>query len=258
MAAGLLKIGIDEAKKLRKSKDKDFDRARQLAKVANFGFPGGLGPTSLVSYAASSGTVITLGEAKELLDAWLKQWPEMPKYFRHIREQLVYTGKEDESGKSIKLAKIQQVRSGRWRAEAFYTEACNSYFQGLGADATSRAHWYLTNACYNDRSSALYGCHVVNFIHDEFFIECPDDPNKYRPAGKELVRLMCKGADELLPDVPTSTEEVVMRYWSKAAQRVEVDGLVYPWFDNCHTKGCNKPLIEVSPETNVCTAGHEN
>lgn len=251
MAAKIGGVSLAEAKALKKAKDKQFDRWRQSAKVANFGFPGGLGPKSLVAFAkATYGVILTEPEARGLKGAWQAQWTEMPFYFAHVNG-LMKQGK----------ATLKQVRSNRYRGGALYTEACNSYFQGLGADAASRATWLLAKACYLDRASSLYGSRVVNFVHDEFFTETPDNEGAH-DAAHEQVRLMIAGANEVLPDVPARTDPVLMRWWSKDAQAVFVNGRLVPWFGNCSTvvgvsaegeeKHCGSPLVVAERGVAAC------
>ncbi len=172
----------------------------------NFGFPGGLGVERFVDFARSSyGVEITQERAAELKQQWLETWPEFVSYFNHI---------------SV-LDTVVQIRSGRERGgDVPYTVACNSFFQGLGADAAKRAGWLIARACYTERTSPLYGSRIVLFCHDEFLIETRDNDNAPRAAA-ELARLMCAGANEFLPDVPATTEPVLMRYYSKDAKAIK-------------------------------------
>lgn len=244
LAASILGIGYEEAKARKKAGDHEIDMARQTAKVANFGFPGGLGVERFVDYARGSyGVIITPERALELKSQWLATWPEFVAYFAHI---------------SV-LDSVVQLFSGRVRGgDVPYTVACNSFFQGLGADAAKRAGWLITRACYVDRPwcpsckdylawgrwspgllcgtchsttqhGPLYGSRVALFCHDEFLIEIRDNDNAPRAAA-ELARLMCEGANEFLPDVPATTEPVLMRYYSKNAKAVfDNNGVLVPW-----------------------------
>jgi DNA polymerase-1 len=244
MAATLGGMGLDEAKRLRKAKDKRFDEYRALAKIANFGLPGGLGPATLVDFAAAAGVALTLAEAKDLKAQWLRTWPEMRQYFTHING-LMNNG----------VALLKQVRSNRYRGGARYCEAANSYFQGLGSDLAGRAWWYLSRACYIESDSPLFGSRIVNMVHDEFIGESLED--RAHECAVELETLMVKGAGEFLPDVTIAAPPLLMRWWSKDAQAVMVDGRLVPWFGNCSHPGCGKPLLVSSPRVAVCQGdGH--
>jgi DNA polymerase-1 len=218
LASDILHITYDEAKARRKAGDKDVDAARQTAKVANFGFPGGLGIAKLVLFAKKAyGVILTEREAYLLKNNWLRSWPEMRSYFNLVAKMV------EEDGR------IVQIRSNRVRGGCSYTAGCNSFFQGLGSDATKHAGWLISKACYVDRSSPLFGSRIVCYVHDEFIVETPDTP-KAEEAANELARLMIQGANEWLPDVPAKTEPLLMRYWSKDAKAVvNSDGRLVPW-----------------------------
>jgi DNA polymerase-1 len=215
LAAQILSVDYDTALERRAAEDPEIDAARQTAKVANFGFPGGLGYSRFVDFARSSyGVEISEDRARQLKQQWLARWPEFVSYF-----QLIDT-----------LDRVVHIGSGRVRGgDVPYTEACNAFFQGLGADAAKRAGWLLCRACYSEPTSTLYGSRIVLFCHDEFVIETPD--NAMAPlAADELARLMIAGANELLPDVPAKTKPCLARYYSKKAKPVyDEQGVLVPW-----------------------------
>jgi hypothetical protein len=219
MASLILGISYDEAVALKKAKDHDFDNARQTSKVANFGYPGGLGAAKLCLFARKSyGVDLTEDEAKALKQTWFQKWPEMHDYFAYV------TNLQEKDG-SITL---EQLRSKRIRGGATYTAACNSFFQGLGADATGHAGWLVSKACYVDRGSPLYGCRIVNYVHDEFIVEAPTE--RAPEAAEELSRLMVLGASEWIPDVKLQAEPCLMTLWSKEARTLrDASGRLIPW-----------------------------
>lgn len=201
--------------------------ARQTAKVANFGFPGGLGPPKLVLFARMSYRVrMTEAEAKQLKRIWLETYPEFASYFAYIGSLVQPDG----------TYTVEHLFSGRVRAGVHFTVACNSLFQGLGSDATKAAGYLIARACYTgldeqDRPSPLAGCRMVNYIHDEFILEVPDD-ERADPAARELSRLMVVGAKPYLPDLPIDAEPQLMRYWSKKAEPLfDQAGRLIPWPD---------------------------
>lgn len=211
------------------------DDARQAGKVADFGFPGGLGLEKLVLFARKAYKVDLLVEpdpaqpgkpnARELKRTWLATFPEFRRYFDRIGNMAGADG----------TITLRHYFSGRVRGGATYTAACNSFFQGLGADATGNAMFRVSEACYVEtpcvkcsgagcewcRSSGvcpLFGTRIVNYIHDEIMIECEED--RGHEVAHELVRLMIEGAAPYLPDVPASAEPKLMRFWSKDAKQV--------------------------------------
>lgn len=222
-AASILKMDYAVAKSLYKAKDVKVTNARQTGKVMNFGTPGGLGAKTLVAFAKSGyGVVITEEEARALKKEWFETYPEMRKYFDKISRMSV----QDPFGEM--LHSVEQVVTKRLRGDCFYTAACNSFFQGLGADATKAAGFLIAKECYVDRSSPLFGSRIVNYIHDEFILECLEE--NCDAVARRLPRAMEEGASPFLPGVPPVVDEVtVSRLWSKNAKKVEVDGKIVPW-----------------------------
>lgn len=191
---------------------------RQTGKVANFGFPGGLGPSALVDYAwGNYGVEITESEAASLKAIWLDTLPEMKDYFRYI-DQCV---RGQEGG-------VWSLYSNRFRGDISYTQACNTLFQGLAADIAKDAGFEIAYACYVDIDSPLWGCRIVMFVHDEFVLEVPEE--RCDPAARELDRIMVRVASKWLPDVKVKTEFEAMRRYSKHAQPVyNAAGKLIPW-----------------------------
>lgn len=221
LAAKILGMSYEQGAKLKKSKDKDFDMARQTAKVANFGLPGGLGVEKFVFFAKKSYKVVLTPErAKELKQQWLAQWPEMKEYFAFIRK-LVDNPK--------KLATLRHLRSNRWRSGATYTAAANSFFQGLGADAACHALWLVQKECYAVPTSPLFGTRCVNFVHDEIIAESPVDVAP--EAAVRLGQVMADGANPWLPGCPFEPiETLLMTRWSKSAEPLkDANGRLTPW-----------------------------
>lgn len=78
MAATILNLTPEEFQRLPKNTQKEY---RQKAKACGFGYPGGLGITSFVSYAAHNyGARFTAKEAKETKEKWFELYPEMRQY----------------------------------------------------------------------------------------------------------------------------------------------------------------------------------
>lgn len=67
---------------------------RQKGKIANFGFPGGLGIKSFIQFAKTSyGVILNEEEAKQLKNVWMDSFPEMKLYMEHKEiDDLVSSG----------------------------------------------------------------------------------------------------------------------------------------------------------------------
>lgn len=220
VASELLGTPYDEIKATLKIPDHpDYAkvyRGRQCGKVANFGFPGGLGFKRLIEQARGPkyGVQLDEAEARRLKDIWLSAHPEFREYFLWIND-LVHSGQP-----------CEQLFSGRLRGGASYTELANTMFQGLGADATKAAGYALTKACRGS-TGPLAGSHPIVYVHDEFWIEVPED--RAEAAAEEMARVMVEAAGVFLPDVPPKAEPFLARRWSKSAKRTIVDGRLVPW-----------------------------
>lgn len=226
LASIILGISYEEGMRRKKlGNDEVFNNARQTAKVANFGFGGGLGADNLVIFAWKEYQVrLTVPEAKKLKATWLERWPETKLFFEHNGNLVA----EDESGGQGKGV-LKQLFSDRWRGGASFCALCNSWFQGLASDAAKRALYLVVRACYAESSSVLYGSRPVNFVHDEIILET-DDNSKAHDVAMELGRVMVVGANEFLPDVPARVEPLLARCWSKNAKpRFGPDGRLVPW-----------------------------
>lgn len=235
-AASMLGITYDEAKVNKKRGD--VKKARQLAKAANFGFPGGMGIAKFVSAtrksimsnrdkvaARADWEALGLDEAraKQLKEEWFAAWPEMPHYFARINALCA-----NDSGKAF----VESLFTKRFRGGASYCSACNSGFQGLASDCAKRALWLVARAQYVEPESPLFNSRTVAFVHDELIVECRDDEHAHDVAH-ELARVMVVGANEYLPDVPIKLEKMeplLMRRWSKDAEpRHDSNGRLVPW-----------------------------
>jgi DNA polymerase I-like protein with 3'-5' exonuclease and polymerase domains len=223
-----------------RKKDAEIKRARQLAKAADFGFPGGMGVKKFVS-ATRKGVMnaaraegldpkqawadLGLDEerAKTLKAEWFEAFPEMPAWFSRA-DSLGTT--EDGRGS------VETLFTKRHRGLATYCARCNTPFQGLASDCAKRAGWLLAKAQYVEPSSPLFNTRTVAFVHDEFIVEVPDDARAH-DAAYELARLMMIGANEYLPDVPipwSRMEPLLMRRWSKKAEpRFDMNGRLVVW-----------------------------
>jgi len=215
LAGIILGISYEEATRRVKAHDKEIENTRNAAKAANFGYPGGLGAESFVEYAASNyKVVIDPSRALEIKSHWEDLWPEAGPYFAMI----------DALGDTIR-----HPRSGRWRGQTRYTEACNGMFQGLGADCAKDAFYRVQRACYNERESPLFGSRPINFVHDQIITETPlsGDPHA---AAMEQKRIMDETARGWMPDCPSKADVFLAICWSKNAHAVyDAAGRLVPW-----------------------------
>lgn len=249
LAATLINVPYADLLARVKAGDKDAKAKRQLAKVGNFGFPGGMGVAKLVASARKVGDKLCLlagaatkcdvektreynhraisptclkclEVAENLKKAWLAQWSEMREYFALIAR---------ETADEVNGGTIEQMLSKRIRGGLGYCDGANTRFQGLAADMAKDAFWRITKECYVVRSSPLYGSRPVLFIHDENGLEVKEGMSS--AAAKRAVEIMAETAAYWLPDIPVGElEPVLMRFWSKEAKSLyDSAGTLLAW-----------------------------
>ncbi len=217
-ACSTLGIPYTEGLERKAAGDPEIKDLRQRAKAANFGYPGGLGARTFVGYARGYGLTLTLEQSEELKERWFDEQPEMRDYFRVINHMAGGGG-----------GTITQLRSGRIRGGIGFTQAANSFFQGLAADATKTAAFMVSRACYADKASALFGCRLVLMLHDELIAEAPI--SYAHEAAQELARLMVQAQEMWTPAIPARATAAMMRHWTKDAEPLYVNGRLVPFDD---------------------------
>lgn len=185
------------------AEEKQIIDDRQLSKPINFGYPGGLGPTKFVDYAAGYGVTIDIATARRTKEAFLHAWVEMKLYFWHVG-QLCADG----------VATITQLRSKRQRGDCFFTQIANGFFQALAADGAKEALRRIIRAAYRDASSPLYGTRPSGFVHDEFLVNCrAEQAERALPA---LEYEMIEGMRLWIPDVKIKAPgKILTERWGK-------------------------------------------
>jgi DNA polymerase-1 len=230
MAAQILGTTYEATKARHEAGEQEVDDVRQLSKVANFGFPGGMGPPKLLASAKKQlkpVVVERLGldveRMKKLKTQWFQTWPEMPLYFARVNALCENAA----DGKAL----VETLFTKRFRGNAAYCAACNNGFQALGCDCAKEAAWRICREQYDVPGSALYNSRTVAFVHDEFIIEA--DEATAHEAAMRLADVMVEGVNVYLPDVPiprAKLKPVLMRRWSKKAKPVfSADGRLIPW-----------------------------
>ena len=217
--ASLLGVSYEDAV-VRKS-EPDVKEARQIAKVANFGFPGGMGIARFVDHAKQYGLDLTESDVKQLKDKWLTNWPELAEYFQWINGSM-------KGPRGNQTVDIVHLYSNRRRGQINYTTACNSYFQGLASDGAKEALWLMTKEILMDKDSPLNGSLPIVFVHDEIIVEAPIE--KAAEAAVRLGQVMEQGFNKYVPQCPVQAEPFMMTRWYKDAEPMfDEKGRLIPW-----------------------------
>jgi len=186
-----------------------FKKYRTFAKPTGLGYPGGLGPKTFIKFAKGNyGIRIDLDTATRLREVWFDTFPEMRDYFDWIQSSCTDPNHHD------KFAYVSPL--GMYRANCAFTSACNGKaLQTPAAEGAKLAIWNVQRACFDpEEKSLLYGCYLVNFLHDELIVEMPDDKRVERRAN-EISRLMVVSMEEICKDVPIKAEPTLMYRWDK-------------------------------------------
>lgn len=198
LAAHILGICYKECQRRVSEDDSSAKNARQLAKVAHFGFLGLMGPRSLTNWARKAyGVTLTVDEATSLRAQLLSAYPEIARFFALAKAATYETGEAD----------VTLPRSGRRRAKCNAPAYCNTFFQGAGADVMKRAMWLCVIACLEE-SSPLYGCEIPLQVHDEIVVDCR--PEIAQAVGEAAEQLMKRAGSFFLVDCSPRVEWSVM------------------------------------------------
>lgn len=188
--------------------------ARQKAKAANFGFPGGLGAQKFQAYARTTYQLeLDLSDCAELQRAWKRKWPEVVEFQKLVSDNLnPMTG----------TAAFPLVQTGFVRGECRYTQGCNTQFQGLAAAGAKEALWRVC------KDGATHGVFPVAFLHDEILAEVPIA--SAHESAYWLATTMVDSMATVVPDVPITASPALMTRWFKGAEPVHDDqGKLVPW-----------------------------
>jgi len=190
-------------------------KIRRIAKAWNFGRPGGMGDAAFQRQLRRGGIEMPIDEVRRNNEIWHETLPEMRLYFDWIKSQ-PWRLKILKDGREIKTYTIRQVRSNRIRGGCTFTEAANTMFQGLAADAAGTALWWLWLDSRNPDSPLWRGEHVTSqvlFVHDEPVSSVPIDRAEAAQARQE--RIMIEAFRHWCPDVPITVESRIAERYGK-------------------------------------------
>lgn len=210
MAAELNGISYEEAVHRKDSGDKQIKRDRQASKPVNFGRMGGLQPKGMVDYSQGYEVYMSVTEATAKVAAWNRLYSDAATYFAMINR---IPGIRDSR------AEVIHPITGMVRGRCWFTAAANFLFSQLAQRGCKYVLWLILFECYCDPASPLYGCRVFNFVHDEYLIECVDNPARRTAAARRLVELMLSGMGQFITVVPVGdVKAVATRVWAKEAE----------------------------------------
>lgn len=213
LAANILGITSEEAKRRKAVGDKEIKGVRQMCKAVNFGLPGGMRAKKLRESARRGyGVLMTEAEAEERVLQWEAKWVEAKPYLNMIRNAA------NNAGSDLTVKQMAPPGHGphRVRGGVGFCDAANGFFQGLTSDGAKEALWRITRECYADPSSPLYGCRPVAMLYDEVITEVPE--HRAHEAAMRQAQLMIDAMQVWTPNVPAVCEPALMSHWTKEAE----------------------------------------
>lgn len=196
-----------------------FKHFRSFAKPVGLGFPGGLGPATMVDFARKTyGVTVTEDEARDYREFWRATYPEMPEFFDWINGQ---TDQYNGSGEGSNYTYVTPMGLVR-RGASFCAAANGCAMQSPGAEAAMMGAILVSRACYDvTQESVIFGCRPIAFVHDQLIGETTKDQTLWAAQCEEVALLMRTGAEMVLHSITMRTDEALLTsVWTKAAEPV--------------------------------------
>lgn len=208
-----------------------FKDSRKFAKPVGLGFPGGLGPDTLVEFAWGTYEVrMTPEQASDARDVWRLTYPEMPYFFKWIEGQTDTVNGQSDRGEQLYW---YETPLGMVRRGATFCAAANgACMQSPGAEVAETWTIMMQRECYDPtQESVLLGCRPVAFVHDQNIGETTPDQSVWHDQVMRVRELLVTSAKLILPDVNIRSDEAhLTRVWSKASGPVfGPDKRLIPW-----------------------------
>lgn len=162
---------------------------RQEGKTLNFALLYGMGFRKYKTYAAQSGKIISLSEAKVAHTAFHNAYPRLRQWHRE-RAAMV------EDGWTYVRTPLGRRRLLSY-ADATMTACANTLIQGAGADILKLSLAKLSPYLGDE-------AHLVACVHDEIVLEAVD--NKVEYYKEILERCMKEAAETILKEVPAKAD----------------------------------------------------
>jgi DNA polymerase I-like protein with 3'-5' exonuclease and polymerase domains len=187
-ASLIYKVPLEEVKK----------NQRQEGKTLNFALLYGMGYRKYKTYAAQSGKVISIGEAKVAHAAFHNAYPRLRQWHRE-RAALV------EDGWCYVRTPLGRRRLLSYD-DATMTACANTLIQGAGADILK-----LSLANLNEHLNEE--AHLVACVHDEIVLEVLESKTDY--YKEVLERCMREAAETILKIVPSKADAGTGKTWAE-------------------------------------------
>jgi len=171
-----------------------------MAKAVNFGLLYGQKAAGFVKHASAKYDVtMTESAAEKISDAFFKAYPALAAW----QKKQKHAASNAKEVRTIlgRRRDLQQAKETWWTR---YTALLNTPIQGAAADGMKLALCRL-------RESLPENCLIVNTVHDEILVECPE--NAAEQVRQLVEKTMVEEMQRLFPDVAIVAEAKVIQSW---------------------------------------------
>jgi hypothetical protein len=182
------------------------------AKTCNFNLTYGGSAKMLRSiFISQANKLLPLDDVKALKHGWHNLWPTLTQW-------------QETATNDWRAGKPFYTVLGRKMYAKLYTDAMNLPIQGGSADISKLAmHKMMSKVKEHFEPDVV---NFINFIHDSFMFECPDDPVVYKPLAKIIAESMQEAWNELVaftavPDLPMPVDVLVGYNWGDLEYEIE-------------------------------------
>ncbi len=183
------------------------DKHRTIAKSANFGLLYGSGPKGLRTYALGYGLNLTIQQASDIRNKWLKTYSGIAKWQRENAKDADKTAHKSWTDIRIPISFMRRQLSREFNR---LTIRCNTPIQGAGAAVLKCALGNLWPKLYEAGEDEVK---IAACVHDEILLLVRE------PHGKKwaqiLKEVMEKSESLWLGEVPPLAEPYVGKRWAE-------------------------------------------
>lgn len=200
-------VPVEEFRELKKTDPETYSKFRTMAKPLNLGYPGGIGPKTMVATCRKDwGFELSIQEATLFRETFFELYPEFVRFFKSWIPAQKQKEKRYVKSTGIYEETYAYSTNTRYRAGCSFTSIGNGKsMQSLAADGAKLA---IIN-CYDKINLP-----AVAFIHDELIFEIP---KTYTEALiEETAQVMISSMQKVTPDIRVTAEASVMERWTKS------------------------------------------
>lgn len=197
---------------------------RQVTKTYNFNLLYGGSVNMVLSILITYGLLIEQRDAERHKKKWLRLFPEIASW----QQQQISNWRRGELG---------STPLGRQYKGNLMTDQMNIMNQGAGAEVAKLALRYIHAELPIFNTKYNVDVKIVNFVHDSYILDAPNDPEIYEEASKLLAKCMQRAWFQMsrlykVKDLPMPVEVMVGNNWGDIENgtydfKHELEGMTY-------------------------------